>query len=239
MRQALDKTGRDFVLSLCTSCDWRLYDGYARSANILRANGDTRARWSVILRNGFTGDHWSRLVRPGCWFDMDMLGLGVMQMNVPSEENREGATDGLSRDEAITHFLAWACFPCSLQLSCDLSRLDDFTGALVANEEVLAVNQDDFAGCAECVEETRTERNGKLERHVKLYRRPLANGDVLFTAFNLGEVSEKVTCPLRTGDCTRFRDLLAGEDLASPDFALPPHGARAVRMILKGNAANA
>ena len=101
------------------------------------------------------------------------------------------------------------------------------------------MNQDDFAGCAECVEETRTERNGKLERHVKLYRRPLANGDVLFTAFNLGEVSEKVTCPLRTGDCTRFRDLLAGEDLASPDFALPPHGARAVRMILKGNAANA
>ncbi len=239
MRRALDATGRDFVLSLCTSCDWKLYDDYSRSANILRANGDTRARWNVILRNGFTGDHWSKLVRPGCWFDMDMLGLGVMQMNVPSEENREGATDGLSRDEAITHFLAWACFPCSLQLSCDLAKLDGFTGALVANEEVLAVNQDEFAGCSECIEETRTERNGKLERRVKLYRRPLANGDVLFTAFNLGEVAEKIACPLPSGDFARFRDLLAGENLDSPDFALPPHGARAVRMIRRENLADA
>ena len=232
MSDALRKTGRDFIMSLVTSCDIKLYDQYKKFAHMLRANGDTRARWSVITRNGFSGDAWASVVTPGTWFDMDMLAIGRMQMNEPSFENKEAHLDGLSRNEMITHMSMWAFFPCPIQLSCDLTRLDDFTLALFSNEEILDLNQDELGACAVCVKEECRRHNGELIEWSKIYRRRLSDGSEGVAFFNLGNESAVLKLDLATQDVT-VRDVWAQKEMGSMkkiELEVPSHGARIIRL---------
>ena len=235
MSKALRKTNRDLVFSLTTNCKISEINSYRQYANMFRSNADTADRWESISANGFSADNWAKYVKPGSWFDMDMLALGNMMIErngenphyhpnlTSSKENR------LSRDEQITHMTIWALFPSPIQISCDLTSLDDFTLALLSNEEILAINQDEEANAAICVRhDIQRDANGNKLREIKIYRRQLAGGKKVFGFFNLSDSEQQVDFqfekPLLLRDPWALRDVEGKMDKLN--LLLPPHGSR-------------
>lgn len=234
--EALRKTDRDFVLSLTTSCKLEWIDTYRKCANMYRSNNDTVDTWERLSANAFQADAWAPHIAPGNWFDMDMLALGRMTIGRTSSDFRETALreNRLSRNERITHVSMWALFPSPIQISCDLASIDDLTLALLSNEEILALNQDELGCGAICIQEDlRRDADGSILRHGKIYRRRLAGNAEAFGFFNLGENTETFSCPIPSSRRT-VRDLWAQRDLAvsggTLSFDIPPHGCRIVRL---------
>ena len=62
-----------------------------------------------------------------CWFaDPDMLEVG---------------NGGMTKDEYIVHFSIWAISKAPLLLGCDIRNMTKETMEIVANKEVIAINQ--------------------------------------------------------------------------------------------------
>ncbi|XP_040384052.1 alpha-galactosidase-like isoform X4 [Oryza brachyantha] len=70
---------------------------------------------------------WAEYARPGGWNDPDMLEVG---------------NGGMSNDEYIVHFSLWAISKAPLIIGCDVSHMSQQTYDILANKEVIAVNQD-------------------------------------------------------------------------------------------------
>lgn len=223
MGKALRESDRDFVLSLCTRCQLKEIERYKACAHMYRNNNDTNDNWELIAGNAFTVDEWAEHIEPGAWFDMDMLALGDIQIN-------GGVPNRLTRDDQITHVAAWALFPSPIQISCDLSKIDDFILDLLSNEEILAVNQDYPAKGAVCVrniEERSPDR--KVTGSERIYRRELSDGRVVFGFFNTGDFERTITYGL--GAEYNLRDLWARRDLGKArevTMVIPPHGSRII-----------
>jgi alpha-galactosidase len=83
----------------------------------------------------------------------------------------------LTRHEQITHITLWTLLAAPLLIGCDMTRLDPLTIDLLANDDVLAVNQDSLGRAA-----TRRARDGAAE----VWARPLADGTVAVGLFNRG-----------------------------------------------------
>lgn len=232
MAKALRNTDRDFIFSLTTGCDIRYIETYKKYVNMCRANRDTSDTWEHILANAFPPEDWSKKVVPGTWYDMDMLALGVM--TIASGAKAEPAPNRLSKNEMITHMSLWALFPSPLQISCDLEKLDAFTMSLLANEELLDINQDKLGCHAICVAKNRSD-DGNLETNI--YQRELADGSFAAAFVNIGNEPTEITLE-RTG--RRFedvRDIWALKDLDSVKnrivLGVPPHGTRIIRFKYK------
>lgn len=228
MRDALDATGRDFVLQLCTDCSVTNAAGYAGRGQFLRGHDDSSDRWdrlSGVLRKG---DAWAHVVGPGCWYDFDMFCLGRNTMERPFGEKDLDADGRLSadpkfdnrltRDETIFAFAYWALFPTPLVLSCDLTSLDGMTLDLLSNDEMIAINQDYPAKMAAF--EDRTDG-------VRVARRVLSDGRIAWGFFNTSDRTSSFTYPL--GRVFALRDPLALRDLGAGDaldLSVPPHGVK-------------
>lgn len=218
MSEALRRTDRDFVFSLTTRCKSADVEQYRKYANMYRDNIDVCDLWKNIRQNAFSANEWSKHVGPGGWFDMDMLALGKMEIN-------GGIENRLTRDEKITHMSMWALFPSPIQISCDLSEIDDFTLDLLSNEEILAINQD-YPGCG--AEEMRSETataGSLLIRDSRIYRRPLSDGRSAYGFFNLADTEQLIEFDF--GKEVFLREPWALRDLGAADkiqLLLPPHG---------------
>ncbi|CEH17282.1 glycoside hydrolase family 27 protein [Ceraceosorus bombacis] len=106
---------------------------------------------------------------PGRWNDLDMLQIG------------NGA---LNRDESITHFSLWSALKSPLILgndvSTDLTRFSNESLAIVANEHVIAVNQDPLG--------TPAERILNLDSGThQVWTGPLTNGSYVVAMVNFAE----------------------------------------------------
>ena len=168
----------------------------------------------------FESDDWAAHTLPGHYFDLDMLETGVTVWH----ENR------LTEDEQLIAYSIRAMFPSPIQISCDLAKLTAFDCALLMNEEVIAVNQDELSVGAVCVyEKTTRKADRSIESHVKVYERPLENGDTAICAFNLGETDETLEQAAH-----RARDLWAKKDLCVENgrvtVMLPPHTVQMLRV---------
>jgi alpha-galactosidase len=84
----------------------------------------------------------------------------------------------------LLHLALWALQAAPLFIGADLSRLDPFTLALLANDEVLDVDQDPLGKAA-----ARIWKRGRLE----LWARPLADGTMAVGLFNQGLGAAPVT----------------------------------------------
>ena len=231
--EALRKTDRDFVLSLTTSCKPEWIETYRRCANMYRSNADTVDTWERLSANAFQADSWARISAPGNWFDLDMLALGKMCIGMTSSDFQEKTLreNRLSRNEKITHMSMWALFPSPIQISCDLSSIDDFTLSLLSNEEILALNQDELGSGSVCVsEEVRKDGEGRAVHHGKIYRRRLSGNREALGFFNLGP--ESATLSYSGIGHRSVRDPWARRDLGRVEqtlsFEVPSHGCRIV-----------
>ena len=229
MREALDKTGRDIVLQVCTGCKVSNAVEYASCCELVRGNTDTRDDWAHLRDRVMKRcDPWLKHIRPGFWYDLDMLALGAMRIRRdektvhparPGERPAKELLNRMTQDEQTSHFAWWAIIPMPLFLSCDIANIDDFTLSLVTNDDLIAINQDYPAKPAsfEDIE------GGKR----RIWTRELSDGRKALGFFNLAEDEWRVEHPL--AGMNGVRDALAKRDLGGKDrieVVLRPHACK-------------
>jgi alpha-galactosidase len=215
MGDALRKTGREFLYSLC---EWggRAPHLWGRKAggHSWRVSGDVFDSWvSIWIAAWMTygigvdvsldlADALHEYGGPGGWNDLDMLVVGL-------KGKGQIAGGGLSPIEYQTHMSMW-CMACSpLMIGCDVRRMDADTAALLMNREVLAINQDPLGKPA-----LRVVRMGECE----IWRKPLANRTLAVAVVNRGSSGSDVT--VKAGavglldEPKLARNVWTGEDIA-------------------------
>jgi alpha-galactosidase len=217
MRDALRAVDRDIVYSLCQygyGDVWRW--GADVGGNLWRSSGDLLDNWSNLESVGFRQAGREIWTRPGHWNDTDMLVVGNVGWGPNLHPTR------LTPNEQMLHLALWALQAAPLFIGADLSSLDEFTLALLTNDEVLDVDQDPLGRAA-----SRIWKQDRLE----IWARPLSDGTTAVGLFNRGLTPNKVTAPwslLGLRGRQSVRDLWRRRDLGAFDDAfsatVPSHG---------------
>lgn len=226
MRAGLDAARRDIVFSLCQygmGDVWKW--GPDVGGNLWRTTGDINDSWRSMSSIGFAqGDdaHRSR-IGPGSWNDPDMLVVGHLGWGSSTHPTH------LTGNEQITHITLWSMLAAPLLIGCDLTQLDDFTGRLLMNDEVVDIDQDPLGKPA---------RRVRQEGSTEVWARPLIDGSMAVALFNRG--SEHTTISLNwqrdlgLGGVTKVRDLWRRRDIRPrrDGYAVdvPAHGAVMVKV---------
>jgi len=208
MHEALEKTGRPIVFSLCQYGMDRVWGwGPSVGGNLWRTTGDISDNYDRMAYIGFGQNGLERFAGPGHWNDPDMLEVGNGKMN---------------KDEDLTHMSLWCLLAAPLLAGNDLSKMTPETLAILTNPEAIAVDQDPLG-----VQGHRVAQEGQLEVWVK----PLADGSKAVGLFNRGESVMPVTAYFRdvgVGDEALIRDLWEKRDLgvhhSSFTAQVPSHG---------------
>ncbi|KAE8100812.1 hypothetical protein FH972_018667 [Carpinus fangiana] len=127
MTRALMKAGRSIFFSLCEWGDMHPALWGFKVGNSWRTTNDITDTWESMLSRADMNEVYAELARPGGWNDPDMLEVG---------------NGGMNKDENIVHFSIWAISKAPLLLGCDVRNMTKETMEIVANKEVIAVNQD-------------------------------------------------------------------------------------------------
>jgi hypothetical protein len=134
IRKAIDRTGRPIVFSTSPGATPLSAGDHASThANMWRISDDFWDKWSLLLEQFDRLRDWTPYRGLGHWPDADMLPVGVLQMGK--------AKTHFTPDEQFTLLTLWCIGRSPLILGADLTKLDDFTLALITNDEVIAVDQ--------------------------------------------------------------------------------------------------
>ncbi|HEY4061961.1 MAG TPA: putative Ig domain-containing protein [Puia sp.] len=217
MRDALDRTGRDILYSLCQygwGAVWKWGGGIG--ANSWRTTGDIEDNWKSLSTIGFQQDKAAPYTAPGNFNDPDMLVVGRVGWGPSLHATR------LTPDEQYTHISLWALLAAPLLIGCDMSKLDPFTLGLLTNDEVLAVDQDALASPAV---------KAWSKENIQIWTRTLKSGAKAIGIFNLDNKPARVTVPLSEIGLQkeqRLRDLWRQKDLGvhtkEYNATIPAHG---------------
>ena len=195
MHEALVKTGRPIVYSLCQYGMDRVWAwGASVGGNLWRTTGDISDDYDRMAFIGFGQDGLERFAGPGHWNDPDMLEVGNGHMK-PNEYR--------------THMSLWCLLAAPLLSGNDLSKMTPETLAILTNPEVIAVDQDP-AG----IQGRRVAEEGPLE----VWMKPLSDGSKAVGLFNRGESTMPVTAyfqDIGVGENATVRDLWARKDLGT------------------------
>lgn len=225
MAEALRKTNRDIVFSICqygmgASHQWAADAG----GNLWRTTRDIIDKWETVSRYGFGQAGLEKFSGPGRWNDPDMLMVGVMVKNTPSR---------LTPDEQYAQVSLWCLLSAPLFIGGDLTKLDEFTLNLLSNDEVLAVNQDPLGLQALRVAQDKSA-------NTEVWAKRLEDGSRAIGLFNRSEKTETMSVSWSTLQCTEpqtVRDLWRQKDLGvfTNEFsiAVPAHGVELIRIQAK------
>jgi hypothetical protein len=227
VRHAIDRCGRSIVFSTSPG---ETPIGQATNvmahANLWRVSGDFWDNWKSLDHEFSLGARWHDFVGPGHWPDADMLPVGHLSVS-----NRSVGPDRFThftRDEQLTHISLWSLLPSPLMIGANLPDNDDRTTALLANPEVIAVNQDAFGQPA--------QRLTNFPAGVEIWTKRLADKSLAVGIFNRGNAAAPVNLVWRDLDLHAkpdVRDLWLRKDLGrQTNFAaeLPPHGCVLLRV---------
>jgi len=202
MRAALNNTGRDIVYSLCQYGMGNVWQwGEAVGGNLWRTTGDIVDTWESLQGIGFSQGKSAPFARPGHWNDPDMLIVGWVGWGDNLHQTR------LTPSEQYTHISLWALQSAPMLIGCDLSRIDDFTYNLLANNEVLAIDQDALGKAATPM---------LVKDDYQVWVKELADGSRAVGIFNLTNTDRKITvkwADLGLKDYKKVRDLWRQKDL--------------------------
>ena len=196
MSNALKKTGRPIVFSLCQyGIDqvWRW--GPSVGGNLWRTTGDISDDYGRMTEIGFGQAGLSKYAGPGHWNDPDMLEIGNGKMKP---------------DEYRTHMTLWALLAAPLLAGNDLGSMTPETVSILTNREVIAIDQD-----VKGVQGDRFWAEGPQE----IWVRPLADGSKAIGMFNRAdEWSGPAKIQINFRDLgfsspVSVRDVWAGENL--------------------------
>ncbi len=218
MREALDRCGRDIVYSICEYGRGDVWKwGEEVGGNLWRTTGDIGDTWRSVSAIGFAQSDLAPHAGPGHWNDPDMLVVGKVGWGPTLKPTK------LTPNEQITHITLWCMLAAPLLIGCDLAQMDDFTRALLTNDEVLDVDQDPLGR-----QGARRAQDGLTE----VWTRPLSDGTTAVALFNRAALQRPVT--VRWADIgiagkQPVRDLWQWKDLeptaGSLTLDVPGHGA--------------
>ena len=188
MRDALVKSGRPMVFSLCewgSSKPWL----WARDVgNLWRTTGDIQDCWdckrewggmgfvhTLDLQNGLES-----YAGPGHWNDPDMLEVG---------------NGGMTTTEYRSHFSLWCILAAPLIAGNDIRSMSPEIAEILTNKEVIAVDQD-----PQGLQGRRVKREGALE----VWAKQMADGSRAVALLNRGATETKMS--------------VSWSDLAYPDY---------------------
>jgi alpha-galactosidase len=170
MKNALDASGRDIVYSLCQYGMADVYQwGKTVGGQLWRTTGDITDNWGSLSSIGFAQGKSSPYASVGGWNDPDMLVVGYVGWGPNVKQTK------LTQHEQVTHITLWSMLAAPLLLGCDLTRMDDFTLAVVGNHDVIDVDQDPLGKAA-----NRVWSKGQVE----VWTRPLFDGTTAVAVFN-------------------------------------------------------
>lgn len=219
--RSLRECGRDIVLSLSNNAPPESAGPLSRLAQMWRISGDIRDSWESVARIGFElATPWLPYGGPGHWNDLDMLQIGAL--GIPNTFNTTYRPTALSREEQKSQFALWCILSAPLILSCDLAGMDDWTYALLTNDAVLAIDQDAM-GAPPAV--------SAPSPALRVYRKPLANGETAAACFNLSDTARQCDIPALTAGAESAVDLWNGESVTAKTGSIPPHGSLLLRLI--------
>jgi len=134
IRKAIDRTGRPMVFSTSPGATpLSAGEHVSTHANMWRISDDFWDKWPLLLEQFDRLRDWAPDCGPGHFPDADMLPIGVLQMGKTKTHFKP--------DEQVTLLTLWSIGRSPLIVGADLTKLDDFTLALITNDEVLAVDQ--------------------------------------------------------------------------------------------------
>jgi len=195
MSEALNKTGRPIVYSMCNWGDDNPYDWAYTIANSGRMSGDvydsfnrpdSRCPCRESIGCAWPGFHCSVMnilnkmaaIQPrtmsGYFNDMDMLEVG-----------NGGQTDS----EYIVHFSMWALNASPLLIGTNVLTLSPANLAIYSNPAVIALNQDPSASAATRKWQYFVNPDETGEGEIALWTRSLKNGDQAIALLNAGNTS--------------------------------------------------
>jgi alpha-galactosidase len=208
MGDALHAAGRPILFSLCQYGRDDVWKWGAKvSGNAWRTTGDIRDTWTSMSTIGFSQDVLAPYAQPGHFNDPDMLEIG---------------NGGMNDDEYRTHMSLWSMLAAPLLAGNDLRSVPDNIMAILANRDVIAIDQDKAGH-----EATRAWQSGEQE----IWVRNLDGGDHAVAVFNRGAAPASVTvrwADLKIAAPSRVRDLWAhrDEEFTGTEHAItvPSHG---------------
>lgn len=141
IRAAIDRSGRDIVLSLSPGpAPLNKAEHLSENANMWRISGDFWDRWDKLLNMFSLCEKWYPYVKDGSFPDCDILPLGKLCID-GSYMGDMGRDSGFTKEEQKTMMTLWAVFRSPLFFGGELRLTDDYTLSLVTNPEVINVNQ--------------------------------------------------------------------------------------------------
>jgi alpha-galactosidase len=160
MHLALVASGLPIVYSLCQYGMDNVWEwGPQVGATLWRTTGDIAPQLRSHVTDWFMQSCLERYAGNGHWNDPDMLEVG----------------NGLTHDESVTHMSLWAILAAPLLAGNDLSKMTPDTISVLANKEVIAVDQD-----VRGKQGHRPSGAGPLD----IWARDLSNGDKVIGLFN-------------------------------------------------------
>jgi len=208
MGEALKKTGRPIVYSLCQYGMERVWLwGLSVGGNLWRTTDDMRDSYYIMAEFGFGQNGLEKFAGPGHWNDPDMLEIG---------------NGGMTEDEYKTQMSLWCILAAPLIAGNDLTRMTPETLAMLTNPEIIAVDQDSLG-----VQGHRVTQEGELE----VWMKPLGDGSRAVGLFNRSWGPAPVTVNFQDiglHESASVRDLWAKKDLGAftkgYTAVVPKHG---------------
>ena len=171
MSNALAKSGRPIVFSMCEWGNSRPFTWAQNVGHLWRTTGDIQDCWDC--KRDWGGMGWTTILDmqvglekyagPGHWNDPDMLEVGNGHMKY---------------HEYIAHFSFWSLLAAPLMAGNDIRNMNDSIKNILLNPDAIAVNQD-----KDGIQGQKVYDDGDFE----IWNKPLQNGDVAVIFFNRNE----------------------------------------------------
>ncbi|KAG6399106.1 hypothetical protein SASPL_140580 [Salvia splendens] len=162
MTRALMNAGLPIFFSLCEWGDMLPALWGANVGNSWRTTNDISDNWDSMVSRADQNEVYAEYARPGGWNDPDMLEVG---------------NGGMTKDEYIVHFSLWAISKAPLLIGCDVRNVTKETMEIIANKEVIDVNQDKLGVQAKKV---------RMEGDLEVWAGPLSGYRVAVVLLNRG-----------------------------------------------------
>ena len=221
IRDALAKSGRPIVYSICEWGSNRPWEWAPKVGNLWRTTGDIADRWTSMLGIFDLSSQYWHVAKPGAWNDPDMLEVG---------------NGGMTRDEYRAHFSLWAIMAAPLIAGNDVRTMRDSTRVaattrdILLNKDVIAVDQDSLGVQGMIYQNSPPE--------LQVWMKPMADGSRAVVLLNRASVASVITVNWRTIGLktkeARVRDLWAHTDSSSVadrfGATVPSHGVVMIRV---------
>ncbi|RAS71402.1 alpha-galactosidase [Lentzea atacamensis] len=214
MRDALKKTGRPIVYSICEWGQNKPWEWGKGVGHLWRTTGDINDTWSKTVEIIKLNAPLDAYAGPGHWNDPDMLEVG----------NGKQTTT-----EYQSHFALWSIMAAPLLIGADLRKISPEHLDILRNKEIIAINQDRLGVQGKVI----YQKDGHW-----VFVKPLANGDKAVALFNESEVNATISTTAREIGLPRsvgytVRDLWQHKNFQSAgkiSASLPPHGTAIFRV---------